>query len=84
MDNINLRKIAGFSPAFTLSLMLITAAFALGAVSAALLIRNAADSIMSIRQSAQISAWICLVALLVLLYRLRERSVCLSRQRAAR
>lgn len=64
MDNINLRKIAGFSPAFTLSLMLITAAFALGAVSAALLIWNAADSIMSIRQSAQISAWICLVALL--------------------
>lgn len=89
MDNINLRKIAGFSPAFTLSLMLITAAFALGAVSAALLIQNATDSIMSIRQSAQISAWICLVALLlplllVLLYRLRERSVCLSRQRAAR
>ena len=64
MDNTDLRKNAGISPAFTLSLMLITAAFALGAASAALLIGNAADSIMSIRRPAQMSAWICLAALL--------------------
>ncbi len=64
MDNIDLRRKVVISPAFTLSLRLITAAFVLGTVSAALLCGSFAESIMSIGKSARISAWLCLATLL--------------------
>lgn len=64
MDNVNLRKKVGVSSEFALSLILITASFALGAVSAVLLREQAAESIMSIRQTARIPAWLSLAALL--------------------
>lgn len=64
MDNVYLRKKAGTSSDFALILILIAASFVLGAVSAVLLREQTAESIMSIRQTARISVWICLAALL--------------------
>ena len=64
MDNVNLRKKVGISSAFALSLVLIAVLFALGAVAAVLLREQAAESIMSIRQTARISVWLSLAALL--------------------
>ena len=64
MDNVNLRKKVGVSSDFALSLVLISVLFALGAVAAVLLREQAAESIMSIRQTARISVWLSLAALL--------------------
>lgn len=64
MDNVNLRKKVGVSSEFALSLILIAVSFTLGAASAVLLREQAAESIMSIRQTVRISVWLSLAALL--------------------
>ncbi len=64
MDNIDLRRKTGISTDFSLSLMLITGAFILGAVCMAMLRMPLYENIMSIRQAVKMSGWICLAALL--------------------
>ena len=64
MDSINLRRKVGISQSFTPSLMIITAAFVLGAVFTILFREAIMDDIMSILQSAGLIGWICLATLI--------------------
>ena len=65
MDNIDLRKKPGAFNAFPLGTALVSAAFALGAVSLTLLLRSDSSSVMSISTCAVTDLWLCF-ALLVL------------------
>lgn len=65
MDNIDLRKKSGASRAFPLGTALVSAAFALGAVSLTLLLRSDSSSVMSISTCAVTDLWLCF-ALLIL------------------
>lgn len=65
MDNIDLRKKSGVSHAFPLGTALVSAAFALGAVSLTLLLRSDSRGVMSISRYAVTDLWLCF-ALLVL------------------
>lgn len=65
MDNINLRKKPGAFNAFPLGTALVSAAFALGAVSLTLLLRSDSSSVMSISTCAVTDLWLCF-ALLIL------------------
>ena len=64
MDNIDLRRKTGIKPDFGWALVLITAAFVLGAAASAMLGGTFIPSIMSIGRPAEITGWICLAALL--------------------
>ena len=64
MDSINLRRKVSISQSFTPSLMIITAAFVLGAVFTILFREAIMDDIMSILQSAGLIGWICLATLI--------------------
>lgn len=65
MDNIDLRKKPGAFNAFPLGTALVSAAFALGAVSLTLLLRSDLSSVMSISTCAVTDLWLCF-ALLIL------------------
>lgn len=65
MDNIDLRKKPGAFNAFPLGTALVSAAFALGAVSLTLLLRSYSSSVMSISTCAVTDLWLCF-ALLIL------------------
>ena len=65
MDNIDLRKKPGAFNAFPLGTALVSAAFALGAVSLTLLLRSNSSSVMSISTCAVTDLWLCF-ALLIL------------------
>lgn len=65
MDNIDLRKKPGAFNAFPLGTALVSAAFALGAVSLTLLLRSDSSSVMSISTCAVTDLWLCF-ALLIL------------------
>ena len=65
MDNIDLRKKPGAFNAFPLGTALVSAAFALGAVSLTLLLRSDSSSVMSILTCAVTDLWLCF-ALLIL------------------
>lgn len=65
MDNIDLRKKSGASRAFPLGTALISAAFALGAVSLALLLKADTNVIMSISACEVTDLWVCF-ALMIL------------------
>ena len=65
MDNIDLRKKPGAFNAFPLRTALVSAAFALGAVSLTLLLRSDLSSVMSISTCAVTDLWLCF-ALLIL------------------
>ena len=65
MDNIDLRKKPGAFTAFPLGTALVSAAFALGAVSLTLLLRSDSSSVMSISTCAVTDLWLCF-ALLIL------------------
>lgn len=65
MDNIDLRKNPGAFNAFPLGTALVSAAFALGAVSLTLLLRSDSSSVMSISTCAVTDLWLCF-ALLIL------------------
>lgn len=65
MDNIDLRKKPGAFNAFPLGTALVSAAFALGAVSLTLLLRSDSSSVMSISTYAVTDLWLCF-ALLIL------------------
>lgn len=65
MDNIDLRKKPGAFNAFPLETALVSAAFALGAVSLTLLLRSDLSSVMSISTCAVTDLWLCF-ALLIL------------------
>lgn len=65
MDNIDLRKKPGAFYAFPLGTALVSAAFALGAVSLTLLLRSDSSSVMSISTCAVTDLWLCF-ALLIL------------------
>ena len=65
MDNIDLRKKSGASRAFPLGSALISAAFALGAVSLALLLKADMNVIMSISACEVTDLWVCF-ALMIL------------------
>lgn len=65
MDNIDLRKKPGAFNAFPLGTALVSAAFALGAVSLTLLLRSDSSSVMSISTCAETDLWLCF-ALLIL------------------
>ena len=70
MDNIDLRKKPGAFNAFPLGTALVSAAFALGAVSLTLLLRSDSSSVMSISTCAVTDLWLCF-ALLILAQALR-------------
>lgn len=65
MDNIDLLKKPGAFNAFPLGTALVSAAFALGAVSLTLLLRSDSSSVMSISTCAVTDLWLCF-ALLIL------------------
>ena len=65
MDNIDLRKKPRAFNAFPLGTALVSAAFALGAVSLTLLLRSDSSSVMSISTCAVTDLWLCF-ALLIL------------------
>lgn len=65
MDNIDLRKKSGAFNAFPLGTALVSAAFALGAVSLTLLLRSDSSSVMSISTYAVTDLLLCF-ALLIL------------------
>lgn len=65
MDNIDLRKKPGAFNTFPLGTALVSAAFALGAVSLTLLLRSNSSSVMSISTCAVTDLWLCF-ALLIL------------------
>ena len=65
MDNIDLRKKPGAFNAFPLGTALVSAAFALGAVSLTLILRSDSSSVMSISTCAVTDLWLCF-ALLIL------------------
>ena len=65
MDNIDLRKKPGAFNAFPLGTALVSAAFALGAVSLTLFLRSDSSSVMSISTCAVTDLWLCF-ALLIL------------------
>lgn len=65
MDNIDLRKKPGAFNDFPLGTALVSAAFALGAVSLTLLLRSDSSSVMSISTCAVMDLWLCF-ALLIL------------------
>lgn len=65
MDNIDLRKKPAAFNAFPLGTALVSAAFALGAVSLTLLLRSDSSSVMSISTCAVTDLWLCF-ALLIL------------------
>ncbi len=64
MDNTDLRRKTGFKPDFGWALMLMTAAFALGAAAPAVLGETFIPGIMSIGGPAEVLGWISLAALL--------------------
>lgn len=65
MDNIDLRKKPGALHAFPLGTVLISAAFALGAVSLALLLRRDSSGVMSISRYAVTDLWLCFSLLIL-------------------
>ena len=65
MDNIDLRKKSGALHCFPLGVMLTTAAYILGAVSLALLLRTEFGGVMSIATVTETALWLC-SALIVL------------------